>query len=348
MADTTPTLREAAQQALEALESLQGGCTDSGDGTTETITVWCPEVITALRAALAEQAAEQATHDNLRDTVGQAIHDVLTGWYETEDGTIGVDPFDSRNIDEIADAVIAVLPAAPAAEQAEPVAVPAGYALVRTPITDDMHVAAAKVLARAHGLEGTPQRMLDAMIAAAPPAPAPTWPEWAEQILKIVREYSGYDGYDDADGVDLPEEVREALEELTAQITRLEAKAPAPAADAMPAGWREVIADVAADISDHPSLACEKLRRLLAAPPAPARQEWQPIDTAPRAGNVIVAAPMEAGGYYVGEAWFSEDSDQWWPANVDPTDAHGSPIYPTLWQPLPAAPITAAPAEGGA
>ncbi len=51
---TTPTLREAAQAALEALESLQGGCTDSNDGTVEAITVWCPEVIDALRAALAQ------------------------------------------------------------------------------------------------------------------------------------------------------------------------------------------------------------------------------------------------------------------------------------------------------
>ena len=47
-------LRTAAQQALEALESLQGGCTDSNDGTVEAITVWCPEIIEALRAALAE------------------------------------------------------------------------------------------------------------------------------------------------------------------------------------------------------------------------------------------------------------------------------------------------------
>ena len=48
------TLREAAQQALEALEALQGSCTDSNDGTVESITVWCPEVIDALKAALAE------------------------------------------------------------------------------------------------------------------------------------------------------------------------------------------------------------------------------------------------------------------------------------------------------
>ena len=47
-------LRTAAQQAMEALEALQGGCTDSDDGTVEAITVWCPEVIDALRAALAD------------------------------------------------------------------------------------------------------------------------------------------------------------------------------------------------------------------------------------------------------------------------------------------------------
>jgi len=51
-------LREAAQQALEALEALQGGCTDSNDGTVEAITVWCPEVIDALRAALEQPEQE--------------------------------------------------------------------------------------------------------------------------------------------------------------------------------------------------------------------------------------------------------------------------------------------------
>lgn len=48
------TLRTAAQQALVALETLQGGCTDHDDGTVEAITVWCPEIIDALRAALAD------------------------------------------------------------------------------------------------------------------------------------------------------------------------------------------------------------------------------------------------------------------------------------------------------
>lgn len=55
--DHNQALRAAAQQALETLEQLQGGCTDSGDGTVEAITVWCPEVIDALRAALAQPAA---------------------------------------------------------------------------------------------------------------------------------------------------------------------------------------------------------------------------------------------------------------------------------------------------
>lgn len=49
-------LRKAVEQALDALEQLQGGCTDSGDGTVEAITVWCPEIITALREALAKPA----------------------------------------------------------------------------------------------------------------------------------------------------------------------------------------------------------------------------------------------------------------------------------------------------
>ena len=51
----TTELTKAAQQALEVLESLQGGCTDHDDGTVEAITVWCPEVIEALRNALTQR-----------------------------------------------------------------------------------------------------------------------------------------------------------------------------------------------------------------------------------------------------------------------------------------------------
>lgn len=52
------SLEQAARQALEALEQLQGGCTDSNDGTVEAITVWCPEIVGALREAL-EAAPQQ-------------------------------------------------------------------------------------------------------------------------------------------------------------------------------------------------------------------------------------------------------------------------------------------------
>ena len=54
-------LRKAAEMALEALEELQGGCTDSDDGTVEALTIWCPEVIEALRQALAQPEQEQKT-----------------------------------------------------------------------------------------------------------------------------------------------------------------------------------------------------------------------------------------------------------------------------------------------
>ncbi len=62
----TPTQRQAVEKAIEALEQLQGGCTDSEDGTVEAITVWCPEVIEALRAALAEQADDKADAERYR------------------------------------------------------------------------------------------------------------------------------------------------------------------------------------------------------------------------------------------------------------------------------------------
>ena len=49
---------EALKLALEVLEQLQGGCTDHDDGTVEAITVWCPEVIDAIKAALAQPVQE--------------------------------------------------------------------------------------------------------------------------------------------------------------------------------------------------------------------------------------------------------------------------------------------------
>jgi hypothetical protein len=60
-------LRLAAQQALEFCESVHGGCTDSDDGTVEAITVWCPELIEALRAALKQEKEASAWLDERKE-----------------------------------------------------------------------------------------------------------------------------------------------------------------------------------------------------------------------------------------------------------------------------------------
>ena len=70
----TDELRAAAQQALECLEQLQGGCTDSDDGTVEAITVWCPEIIDALRAALAQPAAPDRWNEGFKHGQWLAKH----------------------------------------------------------------------------------------------------------------------------------------------------------------------------------------------------------------------------------------------------------------------------------
>jgi hypothetical protein len=53
-------------------------------------------------------------------------------------------------------------------------------------ITEEMHVAAVKVLHRASGVDGLPQRMLDAMLAAAPQPPGARKPLSEEQARKMV------------------------------------------------------------------------------------------------------------------------------------------------------------------
>lgn len=88
----------------------------------------------------------------------------------------------------------------------------------------------------------------------------------------------------------------------------------------------------------------------LPAPVLAVPEGWQPIDTVPEelCSGVIVASPMDNGSHYVEEAWRDEESGQWWPANTDPTDAHGVAIYPTHWMRLPVAPgvaLAAAPSQ---
>jgi hypothetical protein len=73
---------EAMKQALDALEQLQGGCTDSDDGTVEAITVCCPEVIDALRQAI-EQAEKQ-------EPVGKFAKFSDGVWKEVTEGSAGV------------------------------------------------------------------------------------------------------------------------------------------------------------------------------------------------------------------------------------------------------------------
>ena len=64
-----------------------------------------------------------------------------------------------------------------AGKMIQSLAPPPGWKLAPQPITEEMHVAAVKVLHRAHGVDGLPQRMLDAMVAAATQPPASALPD---------------------------------------------------------------------------------------------------------------------------------------------------------------------------
>lgn len=95
-------------------------------------------------------------------------------------------------------AEIQQLKAQPSARQAAPVMV----------VTEAMHVAAVKVLHRANGVDGLPQRMLDAMLSAAPPPPEREPQkhdknrELAETAMRFVdRAGDVHPGIDDADRI---------------------------------------------------------------------------------------------------------------------------------------------------
>lgn len=74
------------------------------------------------------------------------------------------------------DSVLAAHEAAPQQAQAT------GWQPVPKKITEEQHVAACKVLLRANGLDGLPQRMLDAIRAAAPQA----WARTDEQCIRAA------------------------------------------------------------------------------------------------------------------------------------------------------------------
>ena len=108
----TDELRAAAQQALECLEQLQGGCTDSDDGTVEAITVWCPEIIDALRAALAQPAAApDRWNEGFKHGQWLAKHSAPV--VECADSAT---PFVERSAGNVSDNAATVAPAEPASK----------------------------------------------------------------------------------------------------------------------------------------------------------------------------------------------------------------------------------------
>ena len=80
---------------------------------------------------------------------------------------------------------------------------------------------------------------------------------------------------------------------------------------------------------------------------SPAQDGWQPIETAPRDGTVILLAQ--------GSPWFSVAAGRWWPENPDEGERYPWWVAddcnddlvngwqkdcPTHWRPLPAPPST--------
>ena len=59
--------------------------------------------------------------------------------------------------------------------------------------------------------------------------------------------------------------------------------------------------------------------------------EWQPIETAPIVGTILIASWSEEQSRYIVDAGFWEDFDggAWWPYTI---------INPTHWMPMPAPP----------
>jgi Lar family restriction alleviation protein len=65
--------------------------------------------------------------------------------------------------------------------------------------------------------------------------------------------------------------------------------------------------------------------------------DWQPIETAPKDRNLIVAE-----GSHVAEAYYDGESDMWFRAGKHPNDhdfVRSDRLFPTHWQLLPAPPV---------
>jgi Lar family restriction alleviation protein len=98
-------------------------------------------------------------------------------------------------------------------------------------------------------------------------------------------------------------------------------------------------------------------KALYAAPvaPTPAAQEWQPIETAPKTGRILLLGyPNVAGKWrtvrgqwmseaYIAEYWEEPDDVEpgWFETSAEADDVPNCwPVTPTHWMPLPAAPAS--------
>lgn len=159
-------------------------------------------------------------------------------------------------------------------------------------ITEAMHVAACKVLTRASGLDGTPQRMLDAMLAAAPQPQRCPYCDDTGDVHSADGEWRGACACP-AGASPQPTPPQQAAPKQTAKM------GPAGVAfsDLFMEQFEALAGSVTSDIiKDAARLAAACAYSLAATPPqptAPATQaqavsQWLPIESAPKNGTEIL------------------------------------------------------------
>ena len=148
----------------------------------------------ALRDAIVQSLAQPSPVQDLH-FFKQVLSVAIAGLYEHYKGDV-LKTFSIRELQEVVDLSESLRPrrvediykqmwAMLATPPAQPEPLP-------TRVTEEMHVAAVKVLHRANGVDGLPQRMLDAMLAvqATPPA-QPTVQEpvaWMAEVHTEARQ----------------------------------------------------------------------------------------------------------------------------------------------------------------
>lgn len=119
---------------------------------------------------------------------------------------------------------------------------------------------------------------------------------------------------------------------------RSQAPAPEPCISSQPDAQRPKRPD-----DFCPDNSCRAVGRCIRAPAVV--DGWQPIETAPKDGKDMLLVGADD---WREQAWWDADRGEWWGVNAHWTDAHGGPLYPTHWQPLPAAPAFDVPVQGNA